>query len=221
MGYYEVSPVGIVGKDFGVLTYSHSDRLLVGTIVEIPVGSRKFVGVVVKKVTKPDFDVKEISRILYDKPLPSALLKLHTWLSDFYATHPGTVWQTTLPSGLNKNRRKLVVKNTTLSNNSSTDRTNFVFNNDQLAAIDRLAQTPSGTAILHGVTGSGKTEVYKALAMKARGEGKSSIILVPEISLTTQLVNEFRFEFDNVIITHSTMRDTERHAIWLAALNAT
>jgi primosomal protein N' (replication factor Y) len=221
MNFYEVSTIGIVGKDFKVLTYSSTIALPVGIIVEVPVGARKLVGVVVKKVGQPDFEVKEILRVLYDRSLPAALLKLHAWLSDFYATHPGTVWQTMLPNGLNKNRRKNVVKNTILQINSSYKRTNFVFNNEQLAAIDQLVKMKSGTAILHGITGSGKTEVYKALAMKARSENKSSIILVPEISLTAQLVSEFRAEFDNVILTHSTMTEAERHAIWLTALNAT
>jgi len=214
MNFYEVSPVGIVGKDFKVLTYSFSDILPIGTIVEIPVGSRKFVGVVLKKVTRPNFEFKEISRILYNQPLPPALLKLHGWLSDFYATHPGTVWQTMLPSGLNKNRRRSVVENTTIYNNRDSNRANFVFNDEQLAAIDQLAKAPPGTAILHGITGSGKTEVYKALAMKAHLAGKSSIILVPEISLTAQLVDEFHHNFENVIVTHSTMTEAERARVW-------
>ncbi|MCL2174052.1 primosomal protein N' [Candidatus Saccharibacteria bacterium] len=220
MKFYEVSPVGIVGKDFKVLTYGFSEILPIGTIVEIPVVQRKFVGVVLKEVAQPDFAVKEILRVLYDQPLPPALLELHGWLSDFYTTHPGTVWQTMLPSGLNKKRRVSVVENTTLQNNSSTKRTNILFNDQQLAAIDQLVQMPSGTAILHGITGSGKTEVYKALAMKAKTDGKSSIILVPEISLTAQLLNEFRAEFDNVILTHSTMTETERAHVWLEVLNA-
>ena len=220
MKFYEVSPVGIVGKDFEVLTYSFSDMLAVGMVVEIPVGKRKFVGVVMKKVPEPDFETKEILRVLYDRPLPPALLKLHAWLSDFYATHPGTVWQTMLPAGLNRNRRLSVVKNTKYMNNSSNNRTNFVFNDEQLTAIDQLVKMPSGTAILHGITGSGKTEVYKALAMKAKTDGRSSIILVPEISLTAQLVGEFQAEFDNVILTHSTMTEAERARVWLDVLMA-
>ena len=242
MKFYEVSLIGIVSKDFEVLAYSSVDTLSIGMIVEIPVGSRKFVGVVVKKVSQPDFTVKEILRVLYDQPLPPALLKLHKWLSDFYTTHPGTVWQTILPSGLNKNRRTNVVKNTTAQNNRLQNRTNFacpapfceqkmcsdktegkgavMFNDEQLAAIDQLVKMKSGTAILHGITGSGKTEVYKVLAMKARSDNKSSIILVPEISLTAQLVDEFRAEFDNVILTHSTMTEAERARVWLDILTA-
>jgi primosomal protein N' (replication factor Y) len=220
MNFYEISPIGIISQDFSILTYSFPKMLPVGSIVEIPVGSRKFVGVIVKKVVQPDFKVKEILRVLYDQPLPAALLKLHDWLSSFYTTHPGTVWQTMLPAGLNKNRRKSVVKNTTLQNNSGVKRTNFVFNDEQIAAIDCLVKMKSGTAILHGITGSGKTEVYKALALKAASDQKSSIILVPEISLTAQLVDEFRRDFQNVIVTHSTMTEAERARVWLDILTS-
>ncbi|MCL2280604.1 primosomal protein N' [Candidatus Saccharibacteria bacterium] len=218
MNFYEVSPVGIVGKDFEVLTYSSVNMLSIGVIVEIPVAQRKFVGVVTKKVAQPDFAVKEILRVLYDQPLPPAMLKLHTWLGSFYATHSGMVWQTILPAGLNKNRRSNVVKDTTNITNRGIKRTNFVFNDEQLTAIDQLVKMKSGTAILHGITGSGKTEVYKALAMQAQSNGKSSIILVPEISLTAQLVDEFRVEFNNVILTHSGQTETERASVWREVL---
>ena len=220
MKFYEVSPVGIIGRDFTILTYSSAENLPIGTIVEIPVGSRKFVGVILRKTTKPAFDVKEILRILFKQPLPAGILKLHKWISEFYSTHPSATWQTILPSGLNKNRRKGVVKDTFLENNSDNSRTNFVFSSEQLSAIDRLSRMESGTAILHGITGSGKTEVYKALAMKAQVDNKSSIILVPEISLTAQLVSEFQNEFSNVIVTHSTMTESERAKVWQKCLES-
>jgi primosomal protein N' (replication factor Y) len=92
---------------------------------------------------------------------------------------------------------------------------------DQSTAITQLLQMKSGTALLHGVTGSGKTEVYKALAMEAAARGKSSIILVPEISLTAQLVGEFQRDFEHVIVTHSKQTEAQRHQIWLSALAAT
>ncbi len=217
MSFYEVSPIGIVGKDFAVLTYGFSGVIPIGSIVEIPVGKRNFVGVVLRKVSQPSFDCKEISRVIFDQPLPPELLKLHQWLSEFYTTHPGTVWQTMLPAGLAKNRRKLIKK----SIQQITERTNILLNNDQINAISTLVKMKSGTAILRGVTGSGKTEVYKAMALEASTRGKSSIILVPEISLTAQLVSEFKRDFSHVIVTHSTMTEAERFDVWKSCLLAT
>ncbi|MDR0957537.1 MAG: hypothetical protein LBM09_03125, partial [Candidatus Nomurabacteria bacterium] len=105
MNFYEVSPIGIVGKDFHVLTYSSEENLSRGTIVEIPVGQRKFVGIILQKVPKPKFETKVILRAIFNTPLPESILKLHHWISEFYMTHPSTVWQTMLPSGLGKKRR--------------------------------------------------------------------------------------------------------------------
>lgn len=216
MAFYQVSPIGIVGSDFVVLTYSSPLSLHDGHIVEIPVGRRKFVGVVLQKVTKPDFETKEILRLLFDRPLPPALLKLHSWLSEFYTTHPGTVWQTILPAGLAKNRRAINKR----TSSPLSDRTNVLFTDDQINAMSQLVKMKSGTAVLRGVTGSGKTEVYKAMAMESATHGKSSIILVPEISLTTQLVDEFRRDFQRVVVTHSTMTEAERMAIWREVLDS-
>lgn len=214
MNFYEVSPVGIVGKDFDTLTYSSKEALRPGNLVEISVGKKVIPGVIIKKVNQPNFETKEISGLLFDIPLPQNLLKVHSWISQFYCTHPGTVWQTMLPSGLLKNRRSTVVKKSSFEINRDNDRTNFVFTNDQLEAIDTIIRSKSGTSILHGVTGSGKTEVYKALALEAQTRNKSSIILVPEIGLTAQFVNEFMKDFDDVIVTHSALTEAQRFAIW-------
>ncbi|GHU08353.1 hypothetical protein FACS189431_4450 [Alphaproteobacteria bacterium] len=226
MNYYEVSPYGIVGKDFLVLTYVFSSTLPVGSVVEIPVGKRKFVGVVMQPVVRPSFECKEVTRVLADRPLPAALMSLHKWLAEYYTTHPSTVWQTMLPAGLNKSRRVIASAATQSSLDRHVagaprdDKRAFGFTSDQSDAITKLLQMKSGTALLHGITGSGKTEVYKALAMEAATRGKSSIILVPEISLTAQLVGEFQRDFEHVIVTHSKQPEAERHAVWTKALNA-
>lgn len=217
--FYEVSPYGIVGKDFLVLTYTFSEYLGVGTIVEIPVGKRKFIGVVLKKVSKPKFECKEILRVLTDRPLPSSLISLHKWLTNYYTTHPSTVWQTMLPAGLNKNRRGKNKKDRITTKSLQVD-SSIDYTSDQKNTVTKLLKMKSGTALLHGITGSGKTEVYKALAIESASRNKSSIILVPEISLTTQLVNEFKKDFNNVIIAHSKQTEAERHILWLEALNS-
>ena len=214
MNYYEVSPIGIVSQDFSVLVYSFEDTLNIGQIVQIPVGSKRRNGVVISAVSKPDFETKSILKVIFDAPLPKQLVTLHQWMSRFYMTHPGTVWQTILPAGLDIKRRNTVVKYTSLTNNSESDRTNIVFTKDQIRAIDTIVRSGFDTSILHGVTGSGKTEVYKALVSEARVRHKSAIILVPEISLTAQLVNNFKAEFDNVIVTHSAMTESERAIAW-------
>jgi primosomal protein N' (replication factor Y) len=71
------------------------------------------------------------------------------------------------------------------------------------------------TFLLHGVTGSGKTEVYLRAIAAARAQGRGSIVLVPEIALTPQLVSRFRARFgDTLAVLHSALTPKERHAMW-------
>ncbi len=76
------------------------------------------------------------------------------------------------------------------------------------------------TFLLEGITGSGKTEVYLHAVRAAFKSGKSSLVLVPEISLTPQLVNRFRSRFgDLVAVLHSGMDDGERFDEWSRVRN--
>jgi primosomal protein N' (replication factor Y) len=84
-----------------------------------------------------------------------------------------------------------------------------------LAAVDGAAGT-FAPFLLHGVTGSGKTEVYLRAIARARAAGKGALVLVPEIALTPQLAGRFRARFgDDVALLHSGLSDAERHAEWL------
>ena len=87
-----------------------------------------------------------------------------------------------------------------------------------LAAIEsRLgAAAPGGGLLLHGVTGSGKTEVYLRAAAAALERGRSAIVLVPEIALTPQTAARFEERFgDTVAVLHSRLGAGERHDEWL------
>jgi primosomal protein N' (replication factor Y) len=81
-----------------------------------------------------------------------------------------------------------------------------------------LAGVPGATFLLHGITGSGKTLVYlQVLEQVVRNEGRSAIVLVPEIALTPQAVDRFRAVFgDLVAVLHSGLSDGERLDAWRA-----
>ena len=91
---------------------------------------------------------------------------------------------------------------------------------EQRAAVDRVVDamsSPDGERelLLHGVTGSGKTEVYLAAAAAALERGRSAIVLVPEIGLTPQTLARFRARFgDAVALLHSALPIGERYDEW-------
>ena len=95
---------------------------------------------------------------------------------------------------------------------------NFTLNEDQQKALAQIVDVVESrkprTLLVHGVTGSGKTEVYIQAIQHAVELGRQAIVLVPEISLTPQTVERFRSRFGRVAVLHSHLTDAERHRYW-------
>ncbi len=91
-------------------------------------------------------------------------------------------------------------------------------NEQQQLALDKILRpmraSEHETLLLHGVTGSGKTEVYIRAIREVVSYGRQAIVLVPEISLTPQTIRRFRSRFKTVAVLHSHMTDAERHWQW-------
>lgn len=211
-----MAPTKIVRAGQPTLTYSSEGTLAIGQLVLVEVGSKQLPGVVVKEVEKPDYATKPIIQTIETTSLPAQLVELSLWVADYYVTPLATVLQTMLPRGLTK-RRRVVKKQLAIT---ERERTKIVFNQEQQHAIDTVLKSEPGTFLLQGVTGSGKTEVYKEIAKQTLASGKSIIVLTPEIGLTPQVVAEFAKEFTDIILTHSTMTEAERHLAWQEALHS-
>lgn len=92
---------------------------------------------------------------------------------------------------------------------------NLTLTHEQEKAIDIILKSDSKMFLLKGVTGSGKTEVYMRLVSTMLAENKSSIILVPEIALTPQMIERFKGRFGkDVALFHSKLSDGERFDEW-------
>ena len=111
----------------------------------------------------------------------------------------------------NINEKKEYVSN----NTEKVFENKSLLNKKQLAIKENIEKSIKKYFLLKGVTGSGKTEIYIELIKKAFFEGYGSIFLVPEISLTPQIVERFQSEFkNNIAILHSSLSDIERAKEW-------
>jgi primosomal protein N' (replication factor Y) len=217
MHYYEVAPTQIIRAGSMVFTYASEQPLAIGQLVVIEVGKKSLTGIVVRQVGRPAYETKPVTELIPEPPLPEPLLRLALWMSDYYATHLASVLQTILPRGLQKNRRA----GQPVPREQLRDRTKNVLNEDQQSAVAAIMGMSPGSALLHGITGSGKTAVYIEAAKQMIEAGKSVIILVPEIALTSQVVDEFSQHFDDVILVHSRQTEAQRHKAWRDALAST
>ena len=230
--FYEVVPEGKIGR----LTYSSEEELAVGQIVSVPLGRKTANGVVVKKVAQPNFKTKAILKKIYSTPLPEHLVKTIQFIDEYYLAPAGV--GLVLPRGVEKKRRKVANLETGVVNDSNnrtdekseneekTEQTDFLakiqLNEAQKNAVKGLLEAQKATRLLYGITGSGKTNIYLKMALNALKTKKSTILLVPEIALTGQLVRVFREVFGNrVVLIHSKQTEAERHLIFNSLLEAT
>ena len=241
--YYEVIPTTTFKKSplfsDGLLTYSFDQNLAPGTIVSIPLGKKTALGIIYRKTTAPtdqNFIIKSINKIVHPIPLPSHLLKSLEWLSSYYLNPVAKTANLFLPLGIEKNRRKkspvtppvattineapLTASVASLSSPvippiTTTDAHQIPLNSAQKQALTELHKIKTHTKLLHGITGSGKTNIYLKLASQVFSSNQSVILLVPEISLTPQLVGRFQEHFGTQVISlHSKLTEAERHLIW-------
>ena len=208
MKYYLIAPAKTFHSSDNLLTYSSETPLKIGQIVEIPLGRQSTIGIVVKNTTQPDFDTKPITKIIYEQPLPKKLVDALFWLSSYYRCPLSTVIQAALPRGITKNRRGKLPEapNITPIDNP--------LNSAQRAAIKAIEENPANTILLHGITGSGKTNIYIELCARTLAKNQSVILLVPEIALTSQLVRNFQQHFKDITLLHSNLTESLRHQLW-------
>ena len=232
--YYEVIPTTTFKKSplfsDGLLTYSFDQNLAPGTIVSIPLGKKTALGIIYRKTTAPtdqNFIIKSINKIVHPIPLPNYLLKSLAWLSSYYLNPVAKTANLFLPLGIEKNRRKKSSASTFIPQFSNpiqdiaspiaatTTHYQIPLNPAQKQALSELHKIKTHTKLLHGITGSGKTNIYLKLASQVFSSNQSVILLVPEISLTPQLVGRFQEHFGTQVISlHSKLTEAERHLIW-------
>src|SRR5665213_2066015 len=181
------------------LTYASDKRLPTGSIVEVELQRQLVLGVVSGPTSEPRFKTKPMVRVFDLPPVPAHLLKLANWLLEYYPAPLGIMTQQLLPSNLSE--KQLAVQPAKKLNPPDLSSLPPLTDEQQIAL---KAMSERDSYLLHGITGSGKTRLYIELAARTVKEGKSSLILTPEISLPSQLAGSFRQVFgDRVNVMHS------------------
>ncbi len=215
-------------------TYSVPDELLFprpGTRVMVPLMKKEVRGIVLQEHKEPieqswETKIRPISSILDDMPIVSdEQLQLWQWMCSYYLCTLGEVMNAALPSGLDDrlaNPPKRRRKNT----NSFAGEVESLhpLTSVQAKKVDEIRHLyDSGKSIilLHGVTSSGKTDIYIHLIQSQLNAGKNVLYLVPEIALTTQLTTRLQVIFGTRLkVYHSRFSDTERADVYRAVSKA-
>ena len=215
MHYYQVavSGQGYHGKE--ALTYVSQAIYPLGCIVVVPLRSHQVLGIVVAKTTKPRISVKEIVSLVIDKPLPSNSLRLFDWLKAYYPATLGSITGLFLPNGLSSNSTPV----TSVGQAPRSTTKLPPLTEDQTRALHTIRTSKSSTSLLHGETGTGKTRVYLELAQESLKDGKSVLLLTPEIGLTSPLAKILENSLSSrIIVLHSNLTPKQRRELWLEIL---
>ena len=201
----------------------------IGRLVSVPFGSGSKVGIVIalSAVTdQPAEKLKAALSILRDMPaLPSSFLALCEFCARYYQAPLGEVMAFALPPMLRRGKLPRATRKTIVSDGASPAPTDEVVLPELLSAQAHavqaiLAAKNFQTFLLHGITGSGKTEVYLRAIAAVLERGGQALMLVPEIALTPQLQGRVAARFPNayIVAAHSGVPDAARARGFLDAL---
>ena len=221
----------------GPLDYECEQPLRAGTLLRVPLGRRELLGIVWPgEPTSAGHALRTVGEV-FDTlpPMPAPWLALVEFAAGYYQRGIGELALAVLPPELRKIdkpglARRLARLHKRLGGVPSPPSSNPPagappppLGDEQqaaLAAFEALqAQVHPSPLLLHGVTGSGKTEVYLRAAERVLARGGQALVLVPEINLTPQLESRFadRFPLHRLVAMHSGLTPAQRLQHWLAA----
>lgn len=198
-----------------ILTYEIPEtikkKITIGSFVAIPLRGKSTEGVVIDITQKkPSYTTKKIISPVLETPLlKSWQVTLAQWIADYYKAPFQKTLSLFLPPKLYKNQTFERIPDLKIAHKHN-------LSDAQKEAFNKINKSSKKTIVLRGVTGSGKTELYLHLVEQSMKEGKQSLIIVPEISLTPQTVHYFQRIFgDKVAILHSRLTRKQKSLEWL------
>jgi len=202
--------------------YELAEPAEIGCRVRVRFRSSEVEGFIVgfPKSPPPGIEIQNVGEVLdRGSLLRPDVLDLCRWIADYYLAPLGEVLKSALPPGITK--KHLDRFDPGQDSEYEKPAALFKLTTEQLTALYAIEKAEGfSTLLLHGVTGSGKTEIYIQAADIALSRGNSCLILVPEIGLTPQLTERFAARFPGrVAVLHSSLTRKQRIEEWLRILH--
>jgi primosomal protein N' (replication factor Y) len=195
--------------------------LEVGSVVRVPFGRRRELGVVVELAEASELPPERLAEPIeaMEAGVPAELVRLGLWIAREYCSTPSRGLRLMLPPGVEVKKRRQRPRLEHPEVGATSERPRLV--PEQERVVERVMSALDGEAaadrelLLHGVTGSGKTEVYLAAVEAALARGMGAIVMVPEIGLAPQIVSRFQARLgDRFAVLHSALTPGQRHDEW-------
>lgn len=197
------------------------DEIAVGKRVWVEFRNAPEVGYVTGFTDEKEIDdIKPVKSIIDQFPIISdEMMSLTKWISENYICSWGEALSAVIPGVLKKGKVSVKPRTKKQGEKKYAAASHYILTQEQKSAFNKVAESINEnthkTFLLHGITGSGKTEIYLQAIAKVLEMGKSSIVLVPEISLTPQTVERFESRFgDKVAVIHSALIGSMKFSEW-------
>ena len=218
----QITEVAIPVPLHNTFDYLCKEKVVIGSRVKVPFGSKKVTGIVLSHKEKSSFSkLKEVEEVIdHEALLSKEILEFLTWSANYYHYPIGEVLSNAIPKNLRNGKPALLKKPSEAHVKLSS--TDIQLTTEQSFAITEVLKSSSefNGFLLHGVTGSGKTEVYLNITERLLKTGKQVLVLVPEIGLTPQMISRFKERIEGqVVAVHSQLNDTQKQDAYLLAKN--
>lgn len=198
------------------LTYELPEgaELSPGCGVMVPFQSTEKAGLILRVHENiPEFETRPTLENLDEAPLMAPWqMELAEWISEYYFCSRFDAYRLMLPKNIWRKPSKRRTKFEAYSGESIKER--HTLSKEQHEIVEQILNEKTPLSLLHGVTGAGKTEVYRHLMEAVIARGQQVLLLVPEISLTPQLLAYFKGHFENIAVLHSRISDGQKAAAW-------
>jgi primosomal protein N' (replication factor Y) len=224
-----IIPVAVAGTYTYAVPAGLGDTIRRGSLVTVPFGqSRDVMGLVIRVHDTPPrgFDLREVTGTLPPEAcIDNRLTDFILWISDYYMAWPGEAMKAAIPSvdilPGRVTKRKKPKSDTEVSSEVVMP---VVLTELQGKALNAIKEhfNDHEVVLLHGVTSSGKTEIYIHLLKEQVDRGKQVLYMLPEIALTTQVIDRLRRHFGDAIgVFHSRLTPAARRRVWERVNNGT